>query len=473
MNIFTANVYVKDYCSEIILRVVESFNQSTMERPIDTERKIKAVICGGSAINYYMEYSPDLLTNDFDIRFLYIVDQAYPNQEVVNPGIALYEAKNNVVTYLHNELNQFLSQLGRLDQLNEALRELFDCELIPGPTNEYFYISPPASNQGNNVLSSIIFNLIDINRTQHIGNPMVDMSVREIGNNIGILENKTIEQRFQEYNESNHPGGYFKWHLSTNLNIQTIVKVQDRELYIASLGYIFWDTVRMLNVGLKYWSRPAAPADVNDSNKFNRYLDKYLILLKALNQIELLKCGTEPVRRIIQKCSNQTGPIINETFKTDTNMMVLKPSHRSSVLTVVSANPDMLPLLLEGNRIQQQIVRHFTQLLQSLESNLFLSTEQKTQERTRILTEYQSQYDRVSLEYQQHLQQLRYRTQPIVVSSDELVPYVPPSQPQVYVGGAAFQQNSPIYASVDPRAVDYPANSVFGNLDGMNESPPQ
>jgi len=457
MNVFTANVYVKDYCSEIILRLVELFNQSTPYRAIETERNIKAVVCGGSAINYYMEYSPDLLTNDFDIRFLYVVEQPYPNQTVVNPGIALYEVRNQVVTQLHNELNQFLSQPGRLDQLNEALRELFDCQLIPGPTNEYFYISPTASNQHITVLSSIIFNLIDISGVQHTGRPMVDMSVREIGNNIGILENKTMEERFQEYNQSNHPGGYFKWHLSIHPTIETIIKVPNRELYIASLGYIFWDTVRMLNVGLKYWSRPGAPADVNDSNKFNRYLDKYLILLKSLNQVELLKCGTEPMRRIIQKCSNQTGPIINETFKTDTNMMIVKLSHRSSVLTLAPANPGMLPLLLEGNRVQQQIMNHFRELLQRLDSNLSLSAEQKIQERGRINAEYESQYNSVFYSYQQRIQQLRSGIQPVV-------------QPQI-AGSEQAVQNSP-YHNIDPNSVDYPGdNSVFGNLGDMNESP--
>ena len=356
-NIDYASIYLKDYFTEIILEIVAGFNQSTTMRQDPREQAIKAVICGGSALSYYLEPNQAIATNDFDIRFL-SVNRDYQDDSDVPYNNLLYTLRNNVSAIMTTQINAYINQPERLAQLNQVLHHLFKCRVIPFADNVqpavYLKRVTNEPNLITNLLDSLILNILNESGMTVVN--LVDLSVHESSRNVGQFEQRPMIEREADYNQTGHPGGYFKWHLSVNPEFQTIVQSsQNANIYVASLGFIFWDTIRMLNNGLTYWMRPREQDDVNGrvANKFNRYLQKYLLLLKALNQPELLSCDSPPVRRLIQKCAvpHQEKNII-DTFKTPPSIM--NPALENDPIASAIASPATVSAIHTYFQAQQQ-----------------------------------------------------------------------------------------------------------------------
>lgn len=284
---------VKDILEPVLMAYIGNFNrQLTAQSP-----QYKVVIGGGSAINYYFkeEEVPVFKTHDFDMRCVY--------DGYVEPARTA-EVDNNlraIQTIFINEGVQTLNILALnnwdavFGSFAERIRQIVpDFEFrSPNPgRNIFFSLATP-----NPFLRTINYYYF-MNGVEHIAS-IVDLIIysRSFLPHYGLFNFKddgtpyTLEERLDMY-RTDAGAGFVRYYLdSADLN-KTIVR--DGDIYYISLGFLLWDTVRVMN-----WY--ARRGSVN--NKYGRYIDKYTHIINAFNDPRrFLRCDSVPMRDYCQNC---------------------------------------------------------------------------------------------------------------------------------------------------------------------------
>ena len=302
-------IQFKDCFSELIFNAIRTANNELST--LAPDGKWKLVIGGGSALNYYIreELSEGFKTHDFDLRIIY--DALLPPGEseeykaimtnliifrkkccsrfldilnglIKNPNISqmLYNFVGSVVTENPNISFGLLDPTGTRAYHGEE--DLFYTE----DNNDAYRVQPIFFNYSINskIERNAIIDVICYGRHfPYYGYP-----------NLSDTLHKYTDEKFVEdaFSGEGYIGG-FRNILSTNYP-QTIVTDSSDigNLYYVSLGYLVWDTVRMIN-----WSRSAG------NPKFGRYLGKYLGIIETLNSpFHGLRCISEPFKQYRNVC---------------------------------------------------------------------------------------------------------------------------------------------------------------------------
>lgn len=100
--------------------------------------------------------------------------------------------------------------------------------------------------------------------------------------------------------------------LTAQINITEI----KTNVFIAGIGYILWDTVYMINLCLQQLSQLMDEDEYINRLvmlKFNRYIKKYILFLKALdNPANYLNCS--PLHNFIQDCIKREETESDEAY---------------------------------------------------------------------------------------------------------------------------------------------------------------
>ena len=107
-----------------------------------------------------------------------------------------------------------------------------------------------------------------------------------------------------------------------------MVKIPNTFLYIISLGFVFWDTIAMLNRGLATWFLQRDPSRITPlqqsaQRKYIRYLNKYRALMLSLINVDLLNYDSVPVQQLLSN-TGMSLPLLSfpyELFKTKPELL--------------------------------------------------------------------------------------------------------------------------------------------------------
>ncbi len=305
--------------------------------------KYKLVLTGGSVFGiYFNESEIDVFkTHDFDIKF---VDEKDAN---IVEGTEHYNEVISIIDGLMTELESDLQSSGTIvetalkklaDGMNETNQEgyTFDIYITPYSSPKY----TPPTNKGfqkmwtvplpkgviehhfnfteKSFVSNIHFNYVikvsdkdgNIVASQGYNGILIDMApyttIPGYDNHIGdpSLDNLTEEDikeesRFAWKNlkVKNSSASYFKNRITSAGQNPTIVSNINSEgpLYYISLGYLLWDTVRMVNWSI---SNPK-------SKKLMRYLRKYEYVLRSLSNLKYYaNCDEYTFKEFNDKCKD-------------------------------------------------------------------------------------------------------------------------------------------------------------------------
>lgn len=256
---------------------------------------LKLVIAGGAAFNHYIkkvEKMAVLETHDFDLRLYLDIPPSrsplfHPDpmrvQQIENWMIAI---SREIGKSFANFLNDYVKQTKIKQNLKAQNIDATNFRMVDHGflTTVEYLIRIPGDDDFNDSLIDIV---------PHVHSKAIHYDKLEI--------NK--ELNFKQYDETDFGGvqsrqGFFKSSLVYTKNTYGI--------YYVSLGFLVWDTVRMLNymIDAKFFGfkkRKNNP-DFDPSLKFERYMYKYKALLTALSKPELyLRC--DAVDRFIKKCN--------------------------------------------------------------------------------------------------------------------------------------------------------------------------
>jgi hypothetical protein len=257
----------KDKLRPAILKYISYVNKNLTNPKVSDPymRNLKLVIAGGEAFNHYIKRAKKtsvIETHDYDLRlYLDMQPSSSPlfNENRESTEKWMLEISTAIGDGFSDFLNMYTSQIGRPQNISQ-FKTVYRGFLT---TVEYDIDGEHDS-------------LVDI--VPHIPSKVLFYGALDV--------NK--EKLFEAYQTKDFGGvtsrqGFFK---------SSLVYVRDSYgIYYVSLGYLVWDTVRMLNYLI----------DSGRFEKFERYLTKYKILLTALSRPELyLRC--DAADKFIENC---------------------------------------------------------------------------------------------------------------------------------------------------------------------------
>jgi hypothetical protein len=135
------------------------------------------------------------------------------------------------------------------------------------------------------VFSNAILDIIIYGRHfLHYGDPRIILDER-----VNMMDKKIL------YNDTQGFEAWIPHIITTQFDTLITETYPEGQLYYVSLGYLLWDTLRMLR-----WT---AKRDGQSGKKYNRYLKKFIGILNALNKPDLgLNCNSEPFKRFRALC---------------------------------------------------------------------------------------------------------------------------------------------------------------------------
>jgi hypothetical protein len=333
--------YLKNILSPVIYQAINDFNSD--------DSKYKVIISGGEALNYYFNNSIE--TYDFDLKIFLddeksLLEYVYQTDKSQKNKIEfMYHAfKIKFVKTLTQTLNEFLDKnpsiLTYLKSTNFHLKDeipfkstlpenlvinkntfLKEPLLVSIIYNYTFYSSPTKKFDDEfgivDVVPYSIRTMLDLG--------LMDSYVDEENRKYDFLTPfnlKPLKPDGVDVNERNlHRGeyyalqkrlrkGYFK-------NIISPKVIMDK-IYITKLGFVIWDTIRMLNytTDIILQSRDRESYIRNDIEfKFERYIKKYQSILTAFDEPEnFLNCDS--MTKFLQKCNQGQDCIVDNTVLT-------------------------------------------------------------------------------------------------------------------------------------------------------------
>jgi len=255
-------------------------------------KHLKLVISGGAAFDYYIKRTgkTDVInTHDFDLRlYLDIPPSKSPlfSKNRQNSR-RVEEWMLKICKELGNLFTEFLNNYVASSNIVQVLdnRNIEISQFIAGDRGFLTTIEYKIKDWGTGE-DELLDSIVDI--VPHVPSKAIHYGP--------LTSNK--EQNFANYNEADFSGvtsrhGFFKSSL--------VYSKTEYGVYYVSLGFLVWDTVRMINyiIDAKYFG---TKRNVDPTIKFERYLEKYKVLLSALSRPELyLRC--EAFSKFIGKCN--------------------------------------------------------------------------------------------------------------------------------------------------------------------------
>jgi len=312
----------------MIIECIQSINENLKVSIKNPEHQVKIVIVGGYALKKYFKFN--LQTSDVDARIVF----THPTK--INELIINDEAAQRLLyQYKIISINSFMSGMNKLIEQNpdiiEQIKKETGVELkkikLSNGNEKYFFQELLKMNKQQDISACIPENFIHVDT---ILTDMIDFGLFNMENYCSyklsscsyvykIGNDEMINSIFDLVPACNHEKLSFEY--STNFsylqptdltlikrwymnrknfentrqtygivpnilgdhNINEIYK----NIFIAGLGYVIWDLLYMINLSLDFLSKSRYKSKEFKNNlvilKFNRYVSKYIDLLKALD----------------------------------------------------------------------------------------------------------------------------------------------------------------------------------------------
>jgi len=336
-----AEITIKNMFGLVIKKTIQDFNEMLRNNPDPIISNFKIVIGGGEAFNFYFKNNPPVFkTHDFDLRIIYdrFINELDTRGNLDNIERLLIDQKHLFSIMVADRLTQWIevanpNLVGILRNKNINLDAAVPFIYVQSnyllDTVQFdFTINGTPDIHRNSIMDIIHYtprNLTHyglmnyyIQRSPAPGQPLI--------NEVQRLNSPAVGRRFEEYlNERGNVGnyrraGYIRNYLhSANLGIEnnnTIIETSPHLWYI-SLGFLLWDTIRMLNwyvdelipLYQTYRGTGGDPNTYVPNNpsllKYDRYVEKYIGILTGFNDLgNRLRCENPQIQELIRNCTN-------------------------------------------------------------------------------------------------------------------------------------------------------------------------
>jgi hypothetical protein len=373
-------LFVFNYFKNCIFNRINKINsifenfQNSSEPDIYPEivKDIRAIIVGGAAFEYYFKVEEEFATHDFDLRFVYLGDISKLNiplntqhtiETIINGH--LFSCRNMCLKIFTEELNKSISEFNIFD-INKSKKEIDDYKnllkiLSPvkginkdgNQIDIYFYegTNIVVDKNGDKILdeygntqfdfvkkykNKLLLNIVSNYNIKgfeknHPGykhkNAIIDMVILDMNlatsryNNDPDLVNKLNMGELVDSIKSgkiNHLQGYFPKSLISPNSYKKITFNNFNNIYIISLGFLIWDSVKMMNISIDMYNYKLKKNDMNGAQKvkLKNYIRKYSKIIEALeNPLEKLTCNPESMKNYVNKCYNEINNISSQSEK--------------------------------------------------------------------------------------------------------------------------------------------------------------
>jgi len=338
-NNVEAEIKIKNIFGPVVRQTIRHFNRLLSANTDNIISRLKVVIGGGEAFTYYFNRSiPIFRTHDFDTRIIY---DGYvhnrTNRDQVDILIQnLQQEKQHFVELLAYRLNNYVN-----DNILNILRNTYGIIMLYQPEGEGLIFFGEVQHQLLSVISYRFTLQSENNMNQHYNSilDIIHYSERDL-NHYGLmnyfpsrlpilpdeqfnLQQYDLDERFNDYNRPTNTGrppfvvgreGFIKNYLHSDTNTvananydngnNTIIETSPFIYYI-TLGFLIWDTIRMLN----WYVDQLSPYRNNGQQvppglqKYDRYIQKYIGVLTCFNRLDLyLSCDNVQIQELIRNC---------------------------------------------------------------------------------------------------------------------------------------------------------------------------
>lgn len=282
---------LRDYLKPKIFEKISQFNVHFGQGD-----GIVAVITGGSALDEMLT-NKIFRTDDFDVKLVFLEDEADPSRWTKE----MYGKIENARRQFSDYMDDFLNKL-KLDEPYKGM--------LLNDKNKRFLLRRGSflasityrHKIAGGYVTQPLFDIIGFTPKTGYGE---DIEKLDKNINFGITDLERFDPNALYSEKDTYGAVSRRGFVNTTINKRVIVEIQPN-IYCVSLGYLIWDTVRMIN-----WSLDAMFQNTKVKLKLTRYIKKYMQILEALtNPVGNLKC-VSPFLEYCNSCSNSGKKISN------------------------------------------------------------------------------------------------------------------------------------------------------------------
>jgi len=259
-----AEIYLKEIVSLSVENSIKQINKYLMNDRVVPN--LKLIITGGQAIETYFPFSPSLRTHDYDLK---LVASKYTN---INSAVLdrMLLLGRGIVRYLTQELNKYIIKI--LPKIKLEIKTKYNIELV----DQNGIVFKSSSKLRNNFLNMVTFKLRD--KVKVRTNAIAD---------VYVVNPKEISEHYLTFTglEGSNPI------LSEDAGNYYIPIKYINDLPYAGLGYILWDTLRMIENSKRL-----------GLGKYQRYIQKRDAIIQGLNSPDQ-KLSCNAMKDYIKTCS--------------------------------------------------------------------------------------------------------------------------------------------------------------------------
>lgn len=251
-----AHYYIKDVMETVVLNTVKYIN--------GMDKNMKLVISGGDVLTRYFDGPSIFMTHDYDIKL--VVDASVDLEKVDKNVIYVYHTE--IVDIFTRNLNRFYTN--NKSTIDNTLLNKYGLKFIPGD-------KPFRNIRANKSLRNVVYTLNDGKRK--VQDELID---------IWIALPETLKFDYYTFIDSDPI-------LSLDAGSKYYIPTIEVEGFlIAGLGFVLWDTQRMI----EYSKRKEAQGL---PNKLQRYMNKQKAIYNDLNH-PLKRMSCLPFEDFVRKC---------------------------------------------------------------------------------------------------------------------------------------------------------------------------
>jgi len=300
------SIYIKKLLEPFILFLIHDFNTMLENGKIKCNdekneywaKNFKIVIAGGEAINHWIRKNIAVFnTSDFDLR-------------------VVCDGSNHQSQYLHKRMMVIIECFCK--SLSIALNEII---IRPIKTlNGEMSIKEILSLKGIFIKQFIVEydgkNLYNIRYDYNVDKNIFTDETMDIDSNETIVDITPYHTNFLYYigdTPYDQPTSVYEEYMMDAINqnekalkdayfkmIIEFTQIKSTRIYVLKLGYILWDTIRILNQNIRLSAENKEPQP-----KLGRYLKKYRTLIEVLNNLQdYISC--DRAVEIIEQCAKPT-----------------------------------------------------------------------------------------------------------------------------------------------------------------------
>jgi len=280
-----AEIYIKEVLSMPIELAVKDLNEELVDD--NTVPGLKLLVTGGQAIQAYFPHSKPIRTHDYDLKLVAKKSTLY-TPRVRNRMVLLAKG---IARFIAIRLNEYMD--GILDKVRNEIKSQWGLELLTNKNNEVFYASTSPRLE---LLNTVRFKLRGKRSTRT--NSIADVYVVD-PDEVYHYHAFTGESSISNPILSKDTGDYYIPHHDIN------------GIPYAALGYIIWDTIRMVR-----------ESEAAQNPKYPRYKAKRDAIFQALNTPQA-KLSCNAMKNYMLSCEEKytTCTIGDEKFQTVNSLL--------------------------------------------------------------------------------------------------------------------------------------------------------